>query len=149
MPCRKNFKSQCIHFTRVLVCELHRNCWGLKLCRKFPYFLIVLNRKPTKSSSSYRNVYKMSFISFSLSVIFIIRLFSTSTLRVPKWTKMRVLLNVSSVREYNLNAVKICDQSEKTSRNAVENDHFLLLHHVLHIIEHRAHVTVPKVIVFA
>jgi len=33
---------------------------------------------------SYRNVRKMSLISFSLTVIFIIRLFSTSIFRVPK-----------------------------------------------------------------
>ena len=34
---------------------------------------------------SYRNVCKMSFISFSLAVIFIIRLFSTSVFRIPEF----------------------------------------------------------------
>jgi len=34
---------------------------------------------------SYRNVCKMSFISFPLAVIFIIRLFSTSAFRVPNF----------------------------------------------------------------
>ena len=35
-------------------------------------------------NSSYRNVCKMSVVSFVLAVIFIIRLFSTSVFRVPK-----------------------------------------------------------------
>jgi len=34
-------------------------------------------------NSSYRNVCKMSVVSFALAVIFIIRLFSTSVFRVP------------------------------------------------------------------
>jgi len=33
----------------------------------------------------YRNVCKMSVVSFALAVVFIIRLFSTSVFRVPKW----------------------------------------------------------------
>jgi len=36
-------------------------------------------------NSSYRNVCKMSVVSFALAVIFIIRLFSTSVFRVPKF----------------------------------------------------------------
>ena len=34
---------------------------------------------------SYRNVCNLSFVSFSLAVFFIIRLFSTSAFRVPKF----------------------------------------------------------------
>ena len=37
----------------------------------------------TDDNSSYRNVCKMSVVSFALAVIFIIRLFSTSVFRVP------------------------------------------------------------------
>jgi len=37
-----------------------------------------------EDNRSYRNICNMSFISFSLAVIFIIRLFSTSDFRVPK-----------------------------------------------------------------
>ena len=39
-------------------------------------------------NSCYRNVCKMSVVSFALAVVFIIRLFSTSAFRVPKWTKI-------------------------------------------------------------
>ena len=37
-------------------------------------------------NSCYRNVCKMSVVSFALAVVFIIRLFSTSAFRVPKLT---------------------------------------------------------------
>jgi len=62
-------------------------------------FLIILNDQSEPAARSlqfylqctddenrsYRNVCNMSFVSYSLAVIFIIRLFSTSALHVPKF----------------------------------------------------------------
>jgi len=44
--------------------------------------VVVLLQK--QGNSCYRNVCKMSVVSFALAVVFIIRLFSTSAFRVPK-----------------------------------------------------------------
>jgi len=49
---------------------------------------------------SYRNVCNMSFVSFSLAVIFIIRLFSTSAFRVPKLVMSLILEKHFVVLEY-------------------------------------------------
>ena len=45
-------------------------------------------------NSSYRNVCKMSVVSFALAVMFIIRLFSTSVFRVPKCGNANKKLNI-------------------------------------------------------
>jgi len=69
------------------------NCWW---ARKFPnnvastffnnstfIMKITANENDINDNRSYRSVCNMSLISFSLAVIFIIRLFSTSAFRVP------------------------------------------------------------------
>jgi len=52
---------------------------------------------------SYRNVCNMSLISFSLAVIFIIRLFSTSAFRVPRKSLSFVFLGTCMVSQLVFN----------------------------------------------
>ena len=49
--------------------------------KDLPHILLLCTED---DNSSYRNVCKMSVVSFALAVIFIMRLFSTSVFRVPK-----------------------------------------------------------------
>ena len=53
------------------------------LCKITKLFLYVLCTED--DNSCYRNVCKMSVVSFALAVVFIIRLFSTSAFRVPNF----------------------------------------------------------------
>jgi len=64
----------------------------MKICENFPTRneelvapLLQFNLQCTDDDNrSYRNICNMSLISFSLAVIFIIKLFSTFAFRVPK-----------------------------------------------------------------
>ena len=62
-------------------------CWGEawwdKSKNPSPYSAVLFLTQQD-DNSSYRNVCKISVVSFALAVIFIIRLFSTSVFRVPK-----------------------------------------------------------------
>ena len=48
-------------------------------------------------NSCYRNVCKMSVVSFALAVVFIIRLFSTSAFRVPKLKNVFLLISKAAI----------------------------------------------------
>jgi len=57
-------------------------------------------------NSCYRNVCKMSVVSFALAVVFIIRLFSTSAFRVPK---LHSIFDICSVATFPLPLHWMCD----------------------------------------
>jgi len=85
--CCKHFDNSCYHQCIALIS-------ALQLC-SFVQCTDDDNR-------SCRNVCNMSFVSFSLAVIFIIRLFSTSAFRVPnlwEWTLNEITLYVIAVLE--------------------------------------------------
>jgi len=57
--------------------------WPIRTCSKITAVLLLCTDDDNRS---YRNVCNMSFVSFALAVIFIIRLFITSAFRVPRHT---------------------------------------------------------------
>jgi len=82
----------CVHYVNVVNMPQPK----LPMCKKLVFFVFFrtikkeINLQCTDGDNrSYQKVCKMSFISFSLAVIFVIRLFSTSFFRVPKQKKVK------------------------------------------------------------
>jgi len=62
----------------------------------------------------------MSFVSFSLAMIFIIRLFSTSAFRVPKFF-VRILFTLRHLQPFVVAFIEQVQNIEKSIASAVEN----------------------------
>ena len=106
-PVGNNCTRDCVHYVNVVNMPQPK----LSMCKKLVFFFCCFFQNKQKDINlqctdddhrSYQKVCKMSFISFSLVVIFIINLFSTSFFRVPKEknVKSKIINSMPNTRRY-------------------------------------------------